>query len=68
MKSYGIKSSKSYAMDTDWIGSGIEEPWKIFEESVPKLMDIISDINFYLDKVLSYYKFLHLNILTSANI
>ena len=38
-------------MDTDWIGNGNEEPEKIFEDSVPKLMDIISDINFYLEKV-----------------
>ena len=51
MKFYGIKSSKSYAMDTDWIGNGNEEPEKIFEDSVPKLMDIISDINFYLENV-----------------
>ena len=38
-------------MDADWIGNGDVDPEKIFEDSVPKLMDIISDINFYLEKV-----------------
>ena len=51
LKSYGIQSSKSYAMDTDWVGSGSEEPNRIFEDSVPTVEDIISDITFYLDRV-----------------
>ena len=38
---YGIQSSKSYAMDTDWVGTGLEDPWRIFEDSVLKLEDII---------------------------
>merc|ERR1712061_73917 len=50
LKSYGIQSSKSYAMDTDWVGSGSEEPNRIFEDSVPTVEDIISDITFYLDR------------------
>ena len=55
LKSYGIQSSKSYAMDTDWIGNGLEEPKRIFEESVPTVEDIISDITFYLDRVGNIY-------------
>ena len=38
-------------MDTDWVGSGSEEPNRIFEDSVPTVEDIISDITFYLDRV-----------------
>ena len=47
---YGIQSSKSYAMDTDWVGTGQEDPWRIFEDSVLKLEDIILDIKVYLDR------------------
>ena len=46
---YGIQSSQSYAMDTDWVGHGTEDLGRIFEESVLKLEDIVKDIKFYLD-------------------
>ena len=49
LKMYGIQSSMSYAMDTDWVGHGTEDLGRIFEESVLKLEDIVRDIKFYLD-------------------
>ena len=49
LKMYGIQSSQSYAMDTDWVGHGTEDLGRIFEESVLKLEDIVKDITFYLD-------------------
>ena len=50
LKRYGIQSSNSYAMDTDWVGTGSENPEMIFEDSVLKLEDIITDMKVYLDK------------------
>ena len=74
---YGIQSSQSYAMDTDWMGHGTEDLGRIFEESVLKLEDIVKDIKFYLDnstpegdtivrkcfKIVLFYSKLNLNIL-----
>ena len=37
-------------MDTDWVGTGSEDPEMIFEDSVLELEDIITDIKVYLDK------------------
>ena len=50
LQKYGIQSSNSYAMDTDWVGTGSEDPEMIFEDSVLKLDDMIIDIKVYLDK------------------
>ena len=49
LKMYGIQSSQSYAMDTDWVGHGTEDLARIFEESVLKLEEIVKDIKFYLE-------------------
>ena len=49
MKIFGIQSSQSYAMDTDWVGLGTEDLGRLFEESVLKLEDVVKDIKVYLD-------------------
>ena len=49
LRKFGVQSRRSYVMDTDWIGDGLEEPWQIFEESVIPVDEIIEDLKIFLD-------------------
>ena len=49
LKRFGVQSRRSYVMNTDWIGNGENEPWRIFEESVIPVQEIIEDLKIYLD-------------------
>ena len=49
LRKYGVQSRRSYVMNNDWVGNGEEEPWRIFEESVIPVDQIIDDLKIYLD-------------------
>ena len=61
LRKFGVQSRRSYVMNNDWVGNGQEEPWRIFEESVIPVEEIIDDrLQYLLDEHKTYTENFHM--------